>query len=106
MIHKITIYTVFFTDFYDPPTWCAERISNYNACLKNRNNVNIDVYQGDVKQKKCGTLQLTDGLEQEDQIYKFICGVKGDTVLLSKSSVNIILAEIVIQGNGKFLVKN
>ena len=49
------------------------------------NNVDVSVYQGDIKQKSCGTLQLTYGLEQSDQIYTLICNTEGDTVKLSKS---------------------
>ena len=44
------------------------------------------MYQGEVKQKECGTLQLTYGLEQSDQIYTLICKVEGDTVKLRKPS--------------------
>ena len=60
------------------------------------NNVDVSVYQGDVKQKSCGTLQLTYGLEQSDQIYTLICNTEGDTVKLSKSTGNIAVNELVV----------
>ena len=60
------------------------------------NNVDVSVYQGDVKQKSCGTLQLTYGLEQPDQIYTLICNTEGDTVKLSKSTGNIAVNELVV----------
>jgi hypothetical protein len=62
--------------------------------------VEVSVYQGDVKQKSCGTLKLTYGLEQSDQIYTLICNTEGDTVKLSKDIGNIALYEIVVMGPG------
>ena len=69
------------------------------------NNVDVSVYQGDVKQKSCGTLQLTYGLEQSDQIYTLICNSGGDTVKLSKNKGNIVVYEVqvVVISSGKFL---
>ena len=46
--------------------------------------MDVSVYQGEVKQKSCGTLQLTTGLKQSDQIYTLLCNTEGDTVKLSK----------------------
>ena len=64
--------------------------------MDNGNNVDVSVYQGDVKQKSCGTLQLTYGLEQSDQIYKLLCNVEGDTVKLSKSTGDIAVTEVAV----------
>ena len=61
------------------------------------------MYQGDVKQKSCGTLQLTYGLEQSDQIYTLICNTEGDTVKLSKSTGDIVVFEVVVISKGKYL---
>ena len=62
------------------------------------------MYQGDVKQKSCGTLQLTYGLEQSDQIYTLICNTEGDTVKLSKSTTGqIAMCEVVVTSSGKIL---
>ena len=66
--------------------------------MKSHNNVDVSVYQGEVKQKSCGTLQLTNGLEQADQIYTLSCDSEGDTVKLSKSIGNILVAEVVVTG--------
>jgi hypothetical protein len=60
----------------------------------------VSVYQGDVKQKSCGTLKLTYGLEQSDQIYTLICNTEGDTVILSKDTGNVAVFEIVVTGTG------
>ena len=73
--------------------------------MDNDNNVDVSVYQGEVKQKSCGTLQLTYGLEQSDQIYTLICNTDGDTVKLSKSTGNIAVFEVVVIGTGKLLPK-
>ena len=61
----------------------------------------MSVYQGDVKQKSCGTLQLTYGLEQSDQIYTLLCNTEGDTVKLRKSTGAIAVYEVVVLGKGK-----
>ena len=64
--------------------------------MNNENNVDVSVYQGDVKQKSCGTLKLTYGLEQSDQIYTLLCNTRGDTVILSKKTGAISVLEVVI----------
>ena len=64
----------------------------------------MSVYQGMVKEKSCGALQFTYGLEQSDQIYTLICNTEGDTVKLSKTVDRIVvfdLAVIALQGKLK-----
>ena len=102
-IHKIMIYYRFYTDWYYPANWCVKSFKGFKTCVDNANNVDVSVYQGDVKQKSCGTLQLTYGLEQSDQIYTLICNTEGDTVKLSKSSGKIFVYEVVVTNKGKFL---
>ena len=63
----------------------------------------VSVNKDSVKQKECGTLQLTYGLEQSDQIYHISCGARGDMVKFSKTSGNIVLYEVVIVGPGNGL---
>ena len=60
----------------------------------------MSVYQGEVKQKSCGTLQLTYGLEQADQIYTLICNTEGDNVKLSKSTGDIAVTEVATISTG------
>ena len=60
------------------------------------NNVDVSVHQGEVQEKVCGTLQLTDGLKQTDQIYTLVCETTGDTVKLSKTSNRIEVFEVVV----------
>ena len=109
-MHKVVIYYRFYTNWYDPDNyWCAQSEANFKGCVNNENNVDVSVYQGDVKQKSCGTLQLTYGLEQSDQIYRLICNSDGDTVKLSKSSGKIFVGEVVVINinkgfNYKFLI--
>ena len=70
--------------------------------MNSGNNVDVSVYQGDVKQKSCGTLQLTYGLKQSDQIYTLVCDTEGDSVKLSKNTPDYIaVCEVVVvrQGN-------
>ena len=100
-IHEIIIYSGFYTDYYDPIDDCAQSEKEFMACVDRRNNVDVSVYHGDVKQKSCGTLQLTYGLEQSDQIYTLLCNAEGDTVKLSKDAGEIIVYEVVTVTSGK-----
>ena len=102
-IHQITIYQYFYTNWYDPDNWCVQSESNYHTCKDTQNHVDLAVYQGDELQATCGTLELTGGLEQTDQIYTFICSAEGDTVLLSKTDGAISVYEIVVTGRGMYL---
>ena len=99
-IRAVTIYHHFFTDWYDPTGGCVKSDSNYRVCKDRQGDVDIAVYQGDEKQGDCGTLKLTYGLEQADQIYSFTCNAEGDTVLLSKAAnpggSNILVYEITV----------
>ena len=99
-IHKVQIYYRFYTNWYDPNNWCARSEVNFRDCVDTDNNVDVSVYQGEVKQGSCGTLQLTYGLEQADQIYTLVCDAEGDTVTLSKSTGNIGVYEVAVQRGG------
>jgi hypothetical protein len=99
-IHKILVYTRFYTNWYYQNEDCAKSEAKFKTCVDNHNNVDVSVYQGDVKQKSCGTLQLTYGLEQSDQIYTLICNTEGDTVKLSKDKDNIVVCEVAVIGTG------
>jgi hypothetical protein len=99
-VHMIRIYLMFYTNWYDPNYWCAQSVENFKNCVDSSNNVDVSVYKGDEKQMSCGTLQLTYGLEQSDQIYTLICNTEGDTVKLSKNTGRLALFEIVVTGTG------
>ena len=102
IIHKVVIHYMFYTKWYHPGgNWCVKSEVNFKECIDIENNVDVSVYQGDAKQKSCGTLQLTYGLEQSDQIYTLICGTKGDTVFLSKESGRIAVSEVAVTTTGK-----
>ena len=95
LIEKIIVYYTFYTDWFDPSFFCAESEKNFKSCVDNDNNV-------DEKQKSCGTLQLTYGLEQSDQIYTLICNIDGDSVKFSKTSGgDIAVADVVVISTGK-----
>ena len=87
---------MFYTDWYLPNDWCVENENNFKECFDIENNVDVSVYQGEEQQKSCGTLQLTYGLKQSDQIYTLNCNTEGDTVTLSKSTGNIAVFEVVV----------
>ena len=95
-IHKVVIYYMFYTNWYNPSDWCAQSEARFRRCVDNENNVDVSVYQGDELRKSCGTLQLTYGLEQSDQIYTLICNTEGDTVKLSKDTGMIVLLEVAV----------
>ena len=102
----ITVYYRFYYDWYGIKTGCNNSLNEFKACIGNHNNVDVSVYQGNEKQKSCGTLQLNYGLEQSDQTYHFICDVNGDNIILSKTSdsqgVQIVVSEVVIKGAGSW----
>ena len=97
-VNKVIIYYRFYTNWYDNSISCVESIDMFKICADKDTNVDVSVYQGDVKQKACGTLQLTYGLEQSDQIYTLICNAKGDTLKLSKNTGNLAVYEVVVIG--------
>ena len=104
-INKVVIYYMFMTNWYSPNTWCTRSESNFRTCVNQHTNVDVSVYQGEVKQKSCGTLQLTNGLKQSDQIYTLLCNTEGNTVKLIKSSHVIEVCEAVVVALGKSLCR-
>ena len=105
-IDKIIIYYSFFTNWFS--SW--DTLADYKARIDNRNNVDVSVYQGEVKQKTCGTLQLTYALDQSDQIYTLDCNTEGDTVKLSKFENKVVVNEVVVHslltGISTFMQRN
>ena len=99
-IHRVIINYRFYTDWFDPTDYCAQTISNYKGCVSLHDNVDVSVYQGEVKQKSCGTLKLTYGLEQMDQIYTLICDIEGDTVKLSRRNGELSVWEVAVTSTG------
>ena len=99
-IQKVVIYFMFYTNWYDPDDWCVQSEANVRTCVDGYNNVDVSVYQGEVKQKSCGTLQLTYGREQSDQIYTLLCNTEGDNVKLSKTSGNMVVVEVAVTSTG------
>ena len=102
LIHKVVIYYRFYKNWPGSEnwSWCALSEANFKECVDQDNNVDVSVYQGDVKQKSCGTLKLTYALDQSDQIYTLLCDAKGDIVQLSKSTGRIVVGEIVVSSRG------
>ena len=102
-IHKIVIHYMFYTNWYeyDLNNWCAQNEDRFRSCVNNETNVDVSVYQGEEKQKACGTLQLKYGLEQSDQIYTLICNTNGNSVKLSKNTGLIAVYEMIVMGTGK-----
>ena len=103
LIHKVIIYYRFYKNWYIDNDWCVQNEADYKKCVDGHNNVDVSVYQGDVQQKSCGTLQLTYGLEQSDQIYTLVCNAEGDNLKLSKNTGHILLYEVVVTSTGNSL---
>ena len=99
-INKVIIYYRFYTNWYESEHFCAQSEANFKECVDTDNNVDVSVYQGEVKQKSCGTLQLSYGLEQSDQIYTLLCNIEGDNVKLSKSTGNLVAYEVAVTKTG------
>ena len=100
-IHKVVIYYRFYTDWYNPSHGCVQNEEGFRRCTNYDNNVDVSVFRGEVKQQSCGTLQLTYGLEQSDQIYTLLCNAKGDTVKLSKDQGHIVVYEVAVTSKCK-----
>ena len=99
-IHKVVIYCRFFTNWYNSEDFCALSEANFIECVNRANNVDVSVYQGDVLQKSCGTLQKTYGLEQSDQIYTLVCNTEGDIVKLDRGTGRMTVAEVAVTSTG------
>ena len=102
LINKIIFHYKFYTNWFDPEGPCVKSETEFKGCVDNDNNVDVSVYQGEVRQKSCGTLQLTYGLEQSDQIYSMVCNVEGDTVKLSKDAGALAVYEVVVVAECKY----
>ena len=100
-IHKILIYLRFYTNWFNPQNWCIRSENHFKQCAAKMNNTDVSLFQGQVKLTSCGTLQLTNGLEQKDQIYTIICNSRGDTVKLSKTAGDITVQEVAVIGTGE-----
>ena len=75
------------------------RLSNH--CSNSHSDVLVSVVDDELNQKFCGTLKISPGLTQKDQVYTFLCHSKGDAVLLHKSTGNIAFADIIVETIGK-----
>ena len=89
----------FYTGWHDASDSCVQDIDSFETCLRLRSDVRVSVYQGEVEQKTCGTIELTLGLERSDQIYIIVCDAVGDTVIFSKDSDIIEVFEIEVISN-------
>ena len=99
-LHKVVIYYKFYSNWYDPTNGCVQNTANFKQCVNSDNNVDVSVYQGEEKKKSCGTLQLTYGLKQSDQIYTLICNTEGDNAKLSKTTGHIVVYEVAVTSTG------
>ena len=78
--------------------------ARFRDCVDSDNNVDVSVFQGEVRQKSCGQLKLTYGLERSDQVYTLVCDSAGDTVKLEKTKGVIAVYEVVVVSSGTPLV--
>ena len=101
-IRTTIIHYIFYTNWYNPNGHCVQGIKRFKYCVNLHSDVDVSVYQGEVKQKSCGTLQLTYGLEQSDQIYTLLCNTMGNIVLFSKSTPTmLVVSEVVVISIGE-----
>ena len=103
-IHKVIFYNRLYNNWYDPSNWCVRNEANFKSCNDGNKNVDVSVYQGEAKQNSCGTLQITYGLEQSDQINSLICNTEGDTVKLSKTTGYLSVFEVAVTGKSMQLL--
>ena len=105
-VHKVVIYGIFYTKWYNPTHWCIQSTYNFEKCIEFYTNVNVKVYLGYVEQKSCGNLELSTKQSEDDQIYTVFCNVEGDSIMLiSEEKIlgknqQIAVREVVITGKG------
>ena len=98
-LREVIVYYWFYDKWFKPNNGCFKSVANFKACVDIHSDVDVSVYQGEVKQKSCGTLQLTYGLEQSDQIYTLVCNAVGDKVRFTKTTFDYLtLSEVVVSG--------
>ena len=103
VFHRIVVYNRFYTNWFNQSDTCAGNEDDFRLCIDKNQNVDVSVYQGDAKQRSCGVLQLTHGLEQSDQIYTRLCNMRGNRVLFSKhGDGSFTFSEIVIIRAGDY----
>ena len=71
-LRTVIIYYRFYNNWFHPKMYCVQTVDRFKACVDNHSDVDVSVYQGEVKQKSCGTFSPTYGLEQSDQIYTLV----------------------------------
>ena len=104
-IHKVIIYQMFYNDWYDSTAPCVASKGSYKACKDGTNNVTVSVVAAAGTETLCGSLQMTYGLEQESQVYTIVCRVQGNALLLSSTSGNITISEIVVTSAGRYTAR-
>ena len=96
-VNKIHIYFVFYNYWYNPGAHCIQGEDRFKECANPGTNLDVSVYNEE-EQKSCGTLQLTYGKDQLDQIYTLICNTEGDTVKLSRVAGYVKVFEVSVIG--------
>ena len=107
-LRKVIIHFSFFNNWFETTSYCSQSVANFKNCVDHHSDVDVSVYQGDVKQKSCGTFSPTYALDQSDQIYTLICNEVGDRVRFTKTTLNYInICEVVVSGAdiGKWRLK-
>ena len=97
-VHEVRVYFRFFTDWYRSVR-CVVNLAKFKECVDEENDIELSVYQGENLVKICGTFRRTYGQKQSDQIYSLYCNVKGDSVMLRKTTPELIgIYEVVVTG--------
>ena len=101
-ITKIVLYLWFYNHWYHPNHWCMLSVKEFEICQATRDNIDVAVYQGEVKVNSCGVVKLTSQLDQADQVYTVECGIEGDNVMVSKTEGLISIFEIAVFSGGSW----
>ena len=97
-VHEVRVYFRFFTDWYRSVR-CVVNLAKFKECVNEENDIELSVYLGENLVKICGTFRRTYGQEQSDQIYSLYCNVEGDSVMLRKTTPElIVIYEVVVTG--------
>ena len=97
------MYHRFFTNWYVSGQVCAASVEHFKGCMNRQSNVDVSVYQGEVLQRSCGTLQFFFFVYESYEIYTLLCNTEGDTVILSKNTGVIAVYEVAVTMTGMVL---
>ena len=99
LLDQVIVYSNFYSNWYGSVNdTCQNTVAGYQSCKELTTGVTIHILDGDGEQiGYCGTLEMAQGLQREDQIYRFVCNAEGAGIrLYFEGSGRLAINEIVV----------